>query len=147
MLYVKCLNGIPLKVTDTPDRAEIQRDGYNLKNGWSTRNDWTSFEQVQLLSLYITAMTGEAHLPTDEGLSCSPQFDIVKAPKVGDKVSYGFNGDYTPDGEIVKISKTFQVTTTSGKTYRRKGTTSRWSQPGGTWGLVPGHRSERNPHF
>jgi hypothetical protein len=141
MLYLKVKNGRPVEVADNLN--EVQRS----ERDWQSRWDWEDFATVSRLSKYLTAMTGRSYLPVDNGPHHSPRFDIVDAPQVGDEVSYGFNGDYTPDGTVVKVSPTFQVTTSSGRKYRRKGVTSGWMATGGTWGLVKGHISERNPHF
>jgi hypothetical protein len=141
MLFVKVQNGLPVEV------AEKLTSEQHSDKAWQSRWDWPDFATVARLAKYLTAMTGKTYLPVDNGSGHSPQFDVVDAPKVGDEVSYGFNGDYTPDGTVVKVSPTFQVTTSSGRVYRRKGTTSGWYQAGGTWGLVRGHIDERNPHF
>lgn len=140
-MYVKLLNGRPVEVAETLT-AEQHQD-----RTWTARWDWKTFEMVQTIASYATAMTGTSYLPIDNGTSVSPRYDIMKCPKVGDKVSYGFNGDYYPDGEIVKISPKLMITTSTGNTYRRRGSTSSWTQPGGTWGLVAGHVDERNPSF
>lgn len=39
--------------------------------------------------------------------------------KVGDDVSYGFNGDWYPDGQIAKITNNY-ITTTNGRKYHKK---------------------------
>jgi hypothetical protein len=142
MIYVKVENGIPVKISDIYS-DEIRES----RSGWQNRSDWNSLEQVQSLARYITAMTGDVYIGTDAGDHVSPRYDIVKLPKIGDKVSYGFNGDCYPDGEIVKISKNFQITTSSGRKYRRQGDSARWITVGGTWSLVAGHKSSRNPQF
>lgn len=109
--------------------------------------DWKSFEEVRSIAMYLTAITGRTYLGVDNSESVSPRFDVIQAPMIGDPVSYGFNGDYTPDGVVVKISKTYQVTTSTGSVYRRRGLRGSWMKAGGTWGLVRGHIDERNPHF
>jgi hypothetical protein len=141
MIFVKVENGLPVEVA-TQLVAQQHSDPT-----WQSRWDWKDFETVSRLSRYITAMTARDYLPIDNGPHHSPRYDIINAPAVGDEVSYGFNGDYYPDGTIVKITPTFQVTTSTGHTYRRKGLTSGWYQPGGTWGMVAGHIYEQNPHF
>ena len=84
--------------------------------------------------------------------------------KVGDDVSYGFNGDYYPDGKITRFTKTGKYLYTDGGTKYVKTTfESRermedtgeyedvikegFQRVGGTWWLVPGIVSEQNPHF
>lgn len=75
------------------------------------------------------------------------EYKIYKKPKIGDKVSYGFNGDYNPCGEIATISPTMKkITTTTGHSfYNRKGTAT-WKMHN-TWTMVNGHYYERNPHI
>jgi hypothetical protein len=141
MLFIKVQNGRPIEVSEKLTVDQHQ------DSAWQSRWDWLDFATVARLSKYVTAMTGRMYLPVDNGPHHSPRYDIIDAPQVGDEVSYGFNGDYTPDGTVVKVSPTFQITTSTGRKYRRKGSTSGWYQAGGTWGLVRGHIDERNPHF
>jgi hypothetical protein len=87
----------------------------------------------------------------DEGSNVYPRYWILNAPKVGDAVSYTFNGDYYPCGHIHSVSsedKKFRIvkTTTGDIFYRRKNSAS-WIMKGGTWSLIQGHRSEMNPDF
>lgn len=68
-------------------------------------------------------------------------------PKIGDKVSYAFNGDCTPCGEIEKISPTMKkITTTRGQVFYNKKGTASWVMYG-TWSMVKGHYETRNPHI
>jgi hypothetical protein len=142
MLHIKIgPTGLPLDVKTALNEFE-HRDPT-----WQSRWDWKTFEEVERLARYLTAMKGTLYIPIDNTDAVSPRYDIIECPKVGDPVSYGFNGDYYPDGHIVKITKTLQITTSTGHTYRRKGLRACWLQPGGTWGLVAGHRYEQNPSF
>ena len=111
-----------------------------------SRWDFKDLETAEAIARRATEVTGDTHLAVDYGEWRRPQFDVVRAPKVGDKVSYGFNGDYRPDGEIVKVSPKFIVTTSTGNTYRRKKLTASWMR-GGTWSLVRGHIDKLNPEF
>ena len=150
MFYVKFVNDLPTEIsTEHPvgDGDTFSRDG---KNGWQNRNDWKTFDEVSRIARYLTAMTGETYLPSDAGPHRSPQYDIIKAPKIGDEVSYSFNGDSYPDGTIVKISPNWMVTTSTGKRYNRsrQGVGGGWqSVGGGSWSLIPGHHYEQNPSF
>lgn len=113
------------------------------------RNDWDSFATVTKIAAELTdAYEGNrVFLPTDAGPSCSPRFDIVEAPKVGDKVSYAFNGDCYPDGVVTKISANYRfIYTDCGHKYLRRKQTGGWVR-GGTWSLVSGHHFEQNPSF
>jgi hypothetical protein len=140
MLYVKLsASGLPLAVSnDYPPELNGRWD-----RAWQNRNDWTSRAQVDGIARYLTAMTGDLYVGTER----NAEFDIVRAPKVGDEVSYAFNGDCYPDGTIVKVSKTLIVETSTGKTYRRHRDTGAWLQTGGTWSLINGHVYEQNPSF
>lgn len=129
--------------TGTPELKQFPGIEYN-----SVKDRWNFTEQdVQEIAAFLTEQTGDVHLMVDNGDYCSPRFDVIRAPKVGDKVSYAFNGDYYPDGEITAVTSKFQVKTSGGHTYRRRKNSGSWLQPGGTWGLVQGHINERNPHF
>lgn len=141
MLFIRIQNNLPVEVS-----TKLTLDQHS-DNSWQSRWDWPDFATVERLAKYVTAMTGKTYLPVDNGPHHSPRFDLVDAPQVGDEVSYGFNGDYYPDGTVEKVSPTFQITTSTGRKYRRKGVTSGWMAAGGTWGLVKGHIDERNPHF
>ena len=80
---------------------------------------------------------------------CLPKYDVERCFRVGEPVSYGFNGDSYPAGEVAKISKTGKkITTTTGKIfYRRYGENSTTYKMSGTWTLIRGHYNERNPHI
>jgi hypothetical protein len=72
---------------------------------------------------------------------------VVEVPKIGDAVSYAFNGDSYPCGYVTKVSKDYRIiTTTDGKRFFRRRLSGAWVN-GGTWSLVPGHRYEQNPSF
>lgn len=113
-------------------------------NHVETSDDWTSFDQVTKIAEKLTTLTGKTYLPTDYGYGRYP-FGLVEVPMIGDYVSYTFNGDYYPCGKVEKISKTYQITVSDGKIFRRDGDSSRWLNHG--WSLVKGHRSDLNPSF
>jgi hypothetical protein len=88
---------------------------------------------------------------------------IAHTFKVGEQVSYAFNGDCYPDGTVAKITKKF-LTTSSGRKFflntfedcvynelsQRYVDVNREvfrTVGGGTWTLVHGHRYEQNPEF
>jgi hypothetical protein len=149
MLYIRFNGGLPCEISTGYPVPDVVGGGrqWGRENGWVSARDAESFVEAETWARYITAMTGDAYLPVDNTESTYPRFEVIRAPKIGDPVSYGFNGDYTPDGVIVKISPKWMITTSTGHTYRRKGLRKSWLQPGGTWGLVDGHIDERNPHF
>lgn len=138
MIYIKFKNGLPVEISNSSPKG-------NLDPSWQSRSDWESFEQVQTIAAYVTAMTGDLHVPSDRGSGCWPRYDVVRAPKVGDEVSYTFNGDTYPDGTVIKVTKTLQVKTSTGKTYRRYKNSGTWKN--NAWSLVGGHIFEQNPHF
>lgn len=134
-------------------KGEVVEVSDNAKNcvrpEWQSRWDWKSLEQVQKLAASATKSTGKLHIGIDNGPCISPRYDVVQAPAVGDPVSYGFNGDYYPDGNIVHITEgTLRIIKTdTGSTYYRRKQSGSWKKEGGTWSLVAGHIDERNPHF
>lgn len=124
------------------DRAKDRRYADTM-----TRHDWKSHEAACDVAAKVTAKEGELYIGIDCGSSVYPRYDIIKAPVVGDEVSYSFNGDTYPDGKIVKISESMRVITTdTGNKYYRRRLTGAWKRHQ-TWTLVRGHRYEQNPHF
>lgn len=127
--------------------ASTKTPEYGDRGNWTSRWDFKTFADATRIAHSATQNLGALFVPVDSGPYVSPRYDVLQAPKVGDKVSYGFNGDYYPDGEIVKVSPKLQVTTSTGNVYRRRKQTGTWLRTGGTWALVQGHIDERNPHF
>jgi len=131
-----------------------KQDG-TLGIGWLNRNDIEAMYFAEELAAGCTKLTGDQYVAVDNGDNVSPRYDVCKAPKIGDDVSKGFNGDYYYVGKVVKVSKDLRIVHTlmerngapySLRFYRRKQTAA-WIQAGGTWCLVPGVRNELNPHF
>ena len=110
---------------------------------WSDRHDWTTFARAEAAAEHA----GEDYIAVDKGAGVYPRFDVIRKPQVGDQVSYAFNGDSYPDGEIKSISPSLKVivTTTGHKFYRNK-QSGNWKMEG-TWSLIRGHISKQNPHF
>jgi hypothetical protein len=116
-------------------------------SGWMTRHDIKSVEHSAELAESAHKATGKTYLPVDAGSGVWPRFDVIEAPAVGDDVSYAFNGDYYPCGQIKSISASFRmITTTDGQKFYRRRQSANWIY-NGVWALVDGHRSELNPHF
>lgn len=116
------------------------------KDAWIGRHEIKDFEAATALAASATRLTGETYLPVDQGSGHWPRYDVVKAPKVGDVVSRGFNGDYYPVGTIVKITHNFKrVECNDGTVFWRRKNTGGW-RDGGFW-MVQGTRDERNPSF
>lgn len=107
------------------------------------RNDWTSFERVTEIAERLTAKYKKSYIAVQNGT----MFDVIVAPQVGDAISYAFNGDSTPDGHIVSISKSMKVITSStGYRYYRFKKTGSWRRHH-MWWMSYGHTYERNPHL
>lgn len=109
------------------------------------RNNFPTFEYAQT----IAALAGDAYMATDAGDHVHPRYDVVAKPCIGDDVSRHFNGDFYPAGQIVKISDkdSRRVHTSDGTVFCRRGLSGRWIAMGGTWGMVHGHHTDKNPHF
>lgn len=111
--------------------------------------DCKSFDEVEKIAKELNEVVGEVrYIGTDAGEWVSPRYNVQELPKVGDEVSYSFNGDTYPDGTIVKISgKNHQIiTTSSGRKYYRRRKTGGWRHDK-TWWLVSGHISTYNKEF
>ena len=132
--------------TGTPKLKEFPGITYDaVKN--ARGSDMKSFEEAEQIAAALITLTGETYLAFDNGTGTSHRYGVTVPPKVGDDVSYGFNGDYYPCGKVVRITKGWRVYTDSGKTFNRRKNSSGWMMAGGTWGLVSGHISEQNPHL
>lgn len=115
---------------------------------WVSRWNWDTAAEAQKVADAAEARSGHVFLVSDRGGWVSPRFDVVEAPRIGDKVSKSFNGDSYPDGEIVKIAKNYRyVQTSTGRKYWKKGKTASFVLTGGTFYMISGHVEERNPHF
>ncbi len=116
------------------------------------RNDFKTFERAQQIADQANAVVKGAgyttlYLATDAGSGTSPRYDVIEAFKLGEPVSYGFNGDCYPCGHITKISSSHRrIETSEGRVFFRRKQTGNWKNSG-TWFLVSGHHSEQNPSF
>lgn len=125
---------------------EIERDGV-AKDKYTYRGDFDVLADAEKIAAQATEATGKLHIATDSGSGCHPRFDVIEAPKVGDKVSQYFNGDSYPRGTIVSVSKTLKkVTTDTGAEFYRRGNTGAWLINGYA-SMIHGHVSETNPSF
>lgn len=117
---------------------------------WKNRNDFKTFEQAEKVAASANLLgkfEGGELIATDAGPNVSPRYDVIRLPTVGDKVSYSFNGDSYPDGEIHSISALHtKVVTTTGSAYYRRRKTGAWLKDN-TWFLVQGHEYKQNPSF
>lgn len=162
MKHVLFLNKVPVYVTDdspytgTPKLKEFVVQGksglekieYNSAKNAERLDSW---EQACEVAILASKQFGETYLACDNGAGTSHRYGIVRAPKVGDEVSYGFNGDYYPCGKVVRVTPGYRVYTQDGeqpeRMFNRKGKRAGWVMKGGTWSLVRGHHNEKNPHF
>ena len=129
--------------TGTPQLRVFNRNGVDIKYNRVVDESEMTHEQAVKAAFYLTARHNRLYLPTTN----ENKFGVVQAPALGDKVSYAFNGDSYPCGEIVKISDKLQVTTSTGEKFRRVKETGGWKRTGGTWYMVYGHESKLNPSF
>jgi hypothetical protein len=123
----------------------LREPGVTVESRW----DWKDYATVEALAAELTEKTGKQYLGTDAGSGCSPRFDIERGWVEGEPVSYAFNGDYYPCGTIVKIVGEGQriITTSTGAKFYRRKTSGNWKKTGGTWSLVAGHHTDKNPSF
>lgn len=152
--YILYSNNKPVHITNespytgTPKPKHFDGVEYDsITDAW----DYKSFEQVEELAVWATKHTGEVHLGVDAGDAVHPRFSIVAAPKIGDDISYGFNGDYYPCGKITHITKGWRCTATDEDGFKtvfnRRKNTACWKKVGGTWSMVRGIVQKQNPHF
>lgn len=83
--------------------------------------------------------------------------------KVGDDVSYGFNGDWYYDGKVTRITKKYLTVNSGNKYYLHLYKDRKWCDEAedyvdvmreifqsvghGTWTLCKGVHRAQNPHF
>jgi hypothetical protein len=165
MLYILFSDGRATGA-GTPDdlRSEFGADTFESlrrnRGAMQSRNDWKDFATVERIAAELNMAQENKpqderkhYVATDSSANVSPRYDVIEAPKVGDAVSYSFNGDTYPCGHVTHISDSYRVITTTGdgtppkrmKFYRRRLSGS-WVN-NGTWSLVSGHIYEQNPSF
>lgn len=145
MLYIRIEHGVAVDVsTKLPEDLTAWA---NNQNGWLSRDHITSYEMAVDISRQLTECLGRTFLPIDATDAAWPRYGIIEAPKIGDKVSRSFNGDSYPCGEIIKITPTWQITTSTGQKFRRIKNSGGWREAGRSFWMVAGHIDERNPHF
>jgi hypothetical protein len=126
------------------------KPGDPLINGWAARSDFPSFEAAEKVAASASSLSGGLHVAIDSGEHSSPRYDVIRAPAIGDEVSYGFNGDAYPIGKIVKVGKDLKrvyVENEHGikKIFSRRKMGGAWLNGG--WHLIHGVVHKLNPHF
>lgn len=111
------------------------------------RGDWKSFAQAAEVAAQLNASCPDKYMATDAGPSTAPRYDVIAVPKVGELVSESFNGDTSPAGEIVKITPTLRITTSTGRRFNRIKESGCWAVVGGYGYMIAGYKTEQNPHF
>lgn len=110
-------------------------------------HDFKSFAEAHTLAEWATQYTGETYIACTDG----SYFEIIKAPKVGDDVSRGFNGDYDHVGKIVRITANWMVVAEDAEgnqtKFNRRKNTACWKAIGGYGSMVGGIVNRRNPEF
>lgn len=133
----------------TTEQRRAERDAGTTPDWWVTRNDFPTMAVAEHVAGLANDAAGKPgfYIAIDNGANVSPRFDVIEAPAVGWPVSYSFNGDSYPDGEIVRVGTGVRmtVTTSTGSRFYRSGQSGRWVKEGGTWSLRRGHHDERNP--
>lgn len=143
MIYVTMEANRAVSASTEYPKEEGGRFPANVQN----RNDWKTLARAEEVAAQLTEATGTLYIATDAGPNVSPRFDVIDAPVVGAKVSKAFNGDYYPEGEIVKVSASLKrVETSTGVVFFRRGKSGAWVE-GGTWSMVQGHIERRNREF
>ena len=140
--------------TGTPVMKEFIVDGVKITYDEAKRAsgaDMDSFEEATKIAEQVSKLLVGHWVPFDDGECTSHRFGIIEVPKVGEDVSYGFNGDYYPCGKIVRVTPSLRVIAEDERgnktTFNRRQQTACWKKVGGTWSLVKGIHKEQNPHF
>jgi hypothetical protein len=132
-------------ITNVYSDAEMDRmEHRRVKSRWDIRD----FAEAERWAELAQVATGKQHLAVDSGAHCSPRFDVIEAPKVGDPVSEALNGDYYPCGHITRISASYRrIETDGGDVFHRYRDSASWRKQKSSFWMVIGHRNERNPDF
>ena len=119
-----------------------------LSNDTISRSDFTSRQMAEEIAAQATEVTKKLHIVVDRGNSRLIPYDVIEAPAVGNPVSYAFNGDYYPCGEITAVSPTLKkIVTSTGHEFYRSKQTGNWKLKGTFFSLIKGHIDKRNPSF
>lgn len=141
MLYVNRTRHI---VADATDHTTIET-WHAAGDTIVSRAHWCTLTAAEQVAADLNIVAGSTlYLAIDNGAHVYPRFDVIRIPRVGDKVSYTYNGDTYPDGEVVRVGPTFhRITTSTGRVYHRGRKGGYWLHRG-MWRLIPGHVSTTN---
>lgn len=132
------------KVIAFSSAASHSRDGWDTQDAmWISIRDISSLEQAEAIAAQMSTLTNEQWLAGGEGRN----FNVIVAPKIGDKVSRSFNGDSYPEGEIIRITPTWRIVTSTGTKFSRRQNSCSWKPVNGYGSMIAGHVYEQNPHF
>lgn len=113
---------------------------------WVNRNDYKSLDEAQRVAGSATRTLKTDFMAVDNGPSCSPRYDVIRTPQVGDEVSQAFNGDYYPEGVITKIThKLRRIETSTGEVFWRRKDSGSWLNGG--FSMIRGHVSRLSREF
>jgi len=137
----------PLHFWRFPMERTIRDYVKDFLNGETLGHGIETFLMAEEIAAVLTQATEVSHIPIDRGGSRSPRFAAMAAPKLGDKISYSFNGDSYPCGTITLISSSLRrIESSTGRVFWRRKSSGSWIL-NGVWSMIPGHVSERNPSF
>lgn len=111
---------------------------------WESNADRRTEDEAKKIAELATALTGNVWI---SGNSSTGNFQIIEAPKIGDDVSEGFNGDYDYVGTITAITPTWRITTSTGVKFSRVKNSLGWKRVHSNTSMIHGIINARNPHF
>lgn len=137
----------------TPDHGQaISHEGCVVID----RNYFKSIVAAEEYAAASNAWAERSGLPNrythvDRTANVSPRYDVVSIPRVGEPVSYAFNGDSYPCGKVTKVAASLRRVEAreedgSVHVFWRRDLSASWIKDG-TWSLVHGHVSSYNREF
>lgn len=139
MLYFNLVGKYLVSVTED-DHDPHAKDYFS-------RHDFKSMSDAETMAARANELqNGDTYVAVDAGPQTWPRYDVVRLPKVGDKVSYQLGSDVYRDGIIVKVGNGVRasIVTDTGNVYYRSGKTAHWLMTNTRWCLVAGWYEYRN---
>lgn len=147
-MYLELKNGKVLQISEKAPTYQVEWTYDTVKGtGWTSTRDIKTLEETIRIAEEVSHLTKKFYMPIDRGDGVYPRYDVIDPPAIGDKVSRCFNGDSYPCGEIVKITPSWRITTSTGVKFSRVKQTGSWKVINGYQSMISGHHDERNPHF